>query len=197
MASVQIDNKNFSQDMFDLNDYLANRKKPNTTPMNTQGRTTTPVNRQYATLPNIKGINNDDSLSQLANNMYDFENSYYQYIQCKQEENSNCREYSCAFKKAYNKMVDEQGDIQELQTLIQRRMDKLQYLNEQDQEMVSSYLYNLITLRQELDKKMTELNDITYGFNDNQILYNSTIYSGILWTILASSLLYYVFVHLK
>ena len=52
----------------------------------------------------------------------------------------------------------------------------------------------IVKLRRELDTKNAELNQINNPvFTDNQIKYDASVYSGVLWTILASSLLYYLF----
>ena len=53
---------------------------------------------------------------------------------------------------------------------------------------------HIVNLRKELDMKNQELNNINNPvFTDNQMKYDASVYSGVLWTILASSLLYYLF----
>jgi hypothetical protein len=55
----------------------------------------------------------------------------------------------------------------------------------------------ILNLRHELDMKTEELYNINNPvYNDQKTKYDASVYSGILWSILASSLLYYVFVKL-
>jgi hypothetical protein len=52
-------------------------------------------------------------------------------------------------------------------------------------------------LRSELDEKLKTINNVKNSYSDiyaNQ--YNATIYTGILWSILATTMIYYVFVKL-
>lgn len=51
--------------------------------------------------------------------------------------------------------------------------------------------------REKLDNKLRDLqNNDESSYLDNKIRYDSTIYSGALWTVLASSVVYYVFMKL-
>lgn len=53
----------------------------------------------------------------------------------------------------------------------------------------------IVNLRRDLDMKLNELNKINNPYyDDSQLKYDVSVYSGILWTILASSIVYYVFV---
>lgn len=55
---------------------------------------------------------------------------------------------------------------------------------------------NLLKKRRNLDLKMQELYMNTGGFNDIQMQTDSAIYGALLWTVLATSLIYYIFVKL-
>lgn len=62
---------------------------------------------------------------------------------------------------------------------------------------ITSNYNNLLHMRSELDLKMKEIkqtNDSVYSMYKNSL--DSTVYAGILWTVLATSLLYYVFIEL-
>jgi len=62
---------------------------------------------------------------------------------------------------------------------------------------VNMYNSNILRLRSELDEKMKELNSSSDSIlSEEKNRYDITIYSGILWTILATSAIYYVFTKL-
>jgi hypothetical protein len=66
-----------------------------------------------------------------------------------------------------------------------------------DIDITNTYNSDVLKLRSELDAKMREL----YGTPDSRMFeykqsYDSTIYAGILWTILATTGLYFVFTKL-
>ena len=64
--------------------------------------------------------------------------------------------------------------------------------------IVNKYKIGVVNKRTELDAKLKELNktgDSVYNTNEKP-LYDATIFSGILWTILASSVLFYTFTKL-
>lgn len=65
--------------------------------------------------------------------------------------------------------------------------------NQNHQALLNNYSNNL-NLRNELDLKMKEILKNDYAFvNQSKLHYDSTMYASIGWTILATSLLYYVF----
>jgi len=53
---------------------------------------------------------------------------------------------------------------------------------------------NIKTKRNNLDMKMRELYENEY--NDKQLLYDHSVYFTLAWTVLATSVLYYIFVKL-
>jgi hypothetical protein len=60
--------------------------------------------------------------------------------------------------------------------------------------ITSTYNNNVLALRQELDEKMKELNNSQSSIQaEDKYRYDVTIYAGILWTVLATSTIYYVF----
>ena len=64
------------------------------------------------------------------------------------------------------------------------------------QDILRTHARN-INLRSELDEKLKTINNVKNSYSDmyaNQ--YNATIYTGILWSILATTMIYYVFVKL-
>jgi hypothetical protein len=63
-------------------------------------------------------------------------------------------------------------------------------------EISNNYKY-IVELRNKLDIKLKNLSmDNSSMYGDYKMNYDATVYSGVLWTILATSLIYYVFRHL-
>jgi hypothetical protein len=66
-----------------------------------------------------------------------------------------------------------------------------------DQSVVIDNYNRMKAIRNDLDEKMKQLYNIQNSYvNDNKIKYDSTIYAGVLWSVLASSVIYYVFTKL-
>ena len=139
---------------------------------------------------------NELIMKNLAKDIYDFENSYNKYTQCKMNNDTNCDVFGNAYIKAYNKVMTGNSEISHLNNFVNSQQRHFNNSNNRD-EVINKYNDDLLKLRKQLDNKMRRLNDIENSFNDDKILYNSTYYNGIIWTIIASSLLYYVFVHIK
>jgi hypothetical protein len=62
---------------------------------------------------------------------------------------------------------------------------------------INTYNNNVLGLRSELDEKMKVLNlSESSILSEEKTRYDVTIYTGVLWTILATSIVYYVFTRL-
>jgi hypothetical protein len=148
-----------------------------------------------------------DAEKQLLKNLIDFNNKYANYIQCSNSINTiNAEGKSCSdidrnintVDNAYKKINDITGDIQNVRNYFNNstNMTKTQY---NDFISNSKNLYNnrVIPLRKELDSKLVELyNTDNTLYSDYKRTYDLTIYTGILWTILATSGLYIIFTKL-
>jgi hypothetical protein len=88
-----------------------------------------------------------------------------------------------------------------------QKINSLKRLNDTDKISTTTYDANYKSilekhanntkLRSELDEKLKTINNMKNSYGDiyaNQ--YNATIYTGILWSILATTMIYYVFVKL-
>jgi hypothetical protein len=144
--------------------------------------------------------NNENILTELA----DFDVKYAKYIYCNNSKNNltNCLpedKNMATLTDAYDKLVKKGSNGANL-----KNMRKVINKNPNDIMSNDEYLkrynstikrYNkVVNYRRKLDDKMKILynvdNKITY---DNQLKYDATVYSGIVWTVLASSLVYYMF----
>jgi hypothetical protein len=61
-------------------------------------------------------------------------------------------------------------------------------------EEIKTKYQTVINKRKQLDIKMQELYKTRTGGNDNQLQTDSAVYGTLLWTVLATTLLYYVFI---
>ena len=90
----------------------------------------------------------------------------------------------------YNRSVSRKGDLNN--ALNVKGMPIAEY--KRTLKNIENKHKHIVNLRKELDMKNAELNNINNpAFTDNKMKYDASVYSGVLWTILASSLLYYLF----
>lgn len=100
------------------------------------------------------------------------------------------------FKTLYDNLKD---SLKKLEDLINNYKKNYNIIDNVDFNQIKTDYNKILENRKELDAKLTEL----YGaINGNDSLYNnqnhvdSAILSGVLWTILATSMLYYIFIRL-
>jgi hypothetical protein len=135
--------------------------------------------------PMIEGLDVLDDQKQLYQDLYDFNSKYAAYIQCYQKPGPDCPT-SDSLTTLYNKIT---ADIQTTKKNIPTSASSLdQYDTIQQQYM------DVVKKRSELDVKMKEVyttpDSIANIYKRHE---DSTMYTGILFTALAASLLYYVF----
>jgi hypothetical protein len=159
----------------------------------------------------IEGVTTimDDETKLLAD-LIDFNNKYANYIQCNDSTNSkklNAQGNSCSdidrdintVKNAYTKINDNISGVKNVVNNFNN--DNTKMTNQQYNDFVSNSktLYNtrVIPLRNELDSKLMELyNSDNTLYSDYKHTYDLTIYTGIIWTILATTGLYFIFAKL-
>lgn len=154
----------------------------------------------------------------LLADLNDFNAKYASYVQCTNSSSITKTNFSGAtctaadmniqtVNDAYNKLVTYTtsngkntltgGDVY---TVLNTRLDQSMSIPKYDASynyITNTYNSDVLKLRSELDAKMREL----YGTPDSRMFeykqsYDSTIYAGILWTILATTGLYFVFTKL-
>jgi hypothetical protein len=138
----------------------------------------------------------------------DFDIKYAKYIYCNDANKSDAQKASCTtidkdpatLTAAYNTLVNGGANGANLRNL-ERVISGMQSDEKKTQaDFEASYnatitQYNsMLELRRNLDEKMRLLYNIDNKVSTDKNLYSdSTVYSGIVWTVLASSIIYYMF----
>jgi hypothetical protein len=173
----------------------------------------------YSKMPRIEGLTTMEAESQLLADLMDFNNKYANYVQCTDPalitNGNNVQGQTCSttdkdintVNNAYNKLLTYTtsnrtntltgGDIYTLlNTHLTNPVSNEQY-DASFNYIKQTYNNDIIKLRNELDTKMKELyltpDSRMYEYKNT---YDSSIYTGILWTVLATTGLYFVFTKL-
>lgn len=158
-------------------------------------------NRFYEGLENSNNI-----FAELA----DFDIKYAKYIYCNDstktaEQKASCTEMDMSAStvtNAYKKLISDGENGANLnnfkKVITNLKKDYGNNISETEYKAKYDGMYlkyqNVLTLRRSLDDKMRMLYDVDNKLTyDNKLKYNATVYSGIIWTVLASSLVYYMF----
>lgn len=96
-----------------------------------------------------------------------------------------------------DQVIEGSNDLQTLITNINNDITNSKYSTSTNNVNIINEKYkSVLEKRQRLDNKMRELYANSRSENDMQIQTDSAVYGALLWTVLATSLLYYVFVKL-
>jgi hypothetical protein len=145
----------------------------------------------------------------LLADLIDFNTKYANYVQCTNPSNltkinsqgSDCSDSDKNIQTvndAYNLIMDQStGDISKIKSINLANPITPQQYDASFNYIRNTYNTDVLKLRSELDAKMKEL----YETPDSRIYeykmtYDSTMYAGIIWTILATTGLYFVFTKL-
>lgn len=137
-------------------------------------------------MPVYEGLTPMLQEKELIADLIDFNNKYATYLRCNEPNAVGCRDVDKSIDTVYA-IYNKINNI-DLQNLIES--DNKNNINNVDINLTSN---DIVEKRKLLDDKMKKLYDMNLSTNDVNIKYNSTIYSSMLWTILASSLIYYAF----
>jgi len=169
-----------------------------------------------STMPKIEGLTNIMEVeSKCLADLVDFNQKYAKYIECSQQTNSTCSTTEKSYQTvetAYQTLINNtNGDIMALNRAIEENKnisaaDKEKYREYAIPKQQYDASYNairathsdfILPVRKELDDKLKELYAV-HGSKteDNRIVYDNVMYTGLLWTVLTSSLVYYVFLHM-
>jgi len=141
----------------------------------------------------IEGLVSDDIFTKEKTVIQDINNfnaKYYAYLSCKAD-SSKCPQGKIA--------TDLKTELSNLSTTLQESIAELKtaYSNlGQDTDTTQSLLdkaAQIDDLRQDLDAKMTRILESKSAPNEMTQHLDSTVYAGILWSVLGTSLLYYIF----
>jgi len=158
----------------------------------------TPMNGTGYTNPDVNNKNLFDLEKQLVDKINDFNTSYYNFIRCSSGATVNCGNnitaadvdtksnevirVASALQVAYNNAKPNiQTNDATFKTNHQEIMEKSKSIDE---------------LRRNLDAKMDAILKSRNPPNDLTQQYDSTVYTGIMWSVLATSVLFYVFTEL-
>jgi predicted MPP superfamily phosphohydrolase len=144
----------------------------------------------------------------LLADLIDFNKKYANYVQCSKtgDNLTNSQGLTCSaddkniqtVNDAYNSIMDAQtGSVAKFKDITLTNAITPQQYDASYNYITSTYNNDVLKLRSELDAKMKEL----YATPDSRIYeykasYDTTMYVTILWTILATSGLYFVFTKL-
>jgi hypothetical protein len=151
---------------------------------------------------NVFMLNND-----VLNNLNKYETKYSRYMRCQNDKFANnvspkCDPYGldgyASLEESYSDLISAihiVGDTLLNQTTKDAVSQSTHDKNEQD---INSTHKDILRLRAQLDEKLRVLyNENNTGPESVQAQLNSAIYANTLWTILATCLLYYIFVELN
>ena len=154
-------------------------------------------------------MNTNNILAELA----DFDIKYAKYVYCNggnrdgTDATQSCTDADSdptRITDAYNKLIS-QGEnganLQRLKLVAANIKDSTLDItqDEYDKNVKDLILQhqNILALRRSLDDKMQVLYNLeNTNYKDNNLKYDATVYSGIIWTVLASSIVYYMFTKL-
>jgi hypothetical protein len=165
----------------------------------------------------IEGITTMEAENQLMTDLIDFNTKYANYVQCTNSlnvTNLNAEGDTCStidksldtVQTAYNNLITyttdgtntiNGGDIYR----VMNTFSDADNITQQQYDFSYNYIKNtyntdITNLRYELDQKLNELYGKDTILNDYKNNYDLTIYTGLIWTILATTGLYFVFTKL-
>jgi hypothetical protein len=170
---------------------------------------------------NVNGINTIFDLEKnLINSINNFYTKYAQYVRCKGEtpvtDNYGITRYNNSIRNNITSSnrcttTTTESDVNEAFADVKKKADALRDASNSlgNTGGISKTTYNTnlsniidknsknVALRGDLDLKLKELFQAEDSkFKESKLLYDSTMYTGIAWTILATSCLYYIFTNL-
>jgi hypothetical protein len=135
------------------------------------------------------------SEEQLLNDLNDFNAKYAIYVSCDNNTPNACAQQRTILNSAYDKIVNSSGSLQTVSS-------SLANVNAGVTNTVADASFNdikakhkqIAQLRGELDAKLKELyvTDDSLAY-EQQRMFDGTIYTSLIWTVLATTTLFYVF----
>jgi hypothetical protein len=160
------------------------------------------ISAYYNNMPIIEGLSDDDTTNittlmtkerELLDQLADFNIKYERYIHCNDATN-NCTNEKDSLKSILSNKMNTINDI--LNTMNRTSITPTTDYQSTHTIIVSDY-DKVTKLRNDLDMKVKQLYDPEKSkIVDFKYSYDSTIYSGIIISALATSLLYYIFTEL-
>lgn len=150
----------------------------------------------YNNIPTIEGLEIVDDYQTLLSNLSLFNNAYDAYIVCNNK-GGTCKD-GVPLNTLKDNAIKARDVLNNSITTLDRDIDITNIGKVDDYALDQGNLLSkhqtIKSMRQDLDKKMIELNQTQNSIaHINKQSYDATIYSGILLTALATSLLFFVF----
>jgi hypothetical protein len=153
----------------------------------------------------------DNNVKLILEDLNDFNKKYTKYIDCSNNYNSsNCSLVDTSYNTiytSYRNLVQMSnngsvigGDVSGIVVQLFENVPTIPHeiFDASHQYLMNMYTNNVVPTRQELDKKMNEyinVNDSVY--NDYKTKYDLTVYTYLIWSVLATSILYYTFMKMN
>jgi len=133
----------------------------------------------------------------LMDDLNTFNQKYAQYVKCNGANPPLCTEADKNIQTLKDAQTKVNNDITELQNLIKNSsLIKASEYTSNNSKLDATYS-DVTRLRSDLDNKIRELYNLEGTTSrEMNLQYDSAMYSGILFTILATIMLYYTFTHL-
>jgi len=135
------------------------------------------------------------SEEQLLNDLNDFNAKYAIYVNCKTNTPTACTQQRTILISAHDKIVNSSGSLQAVSSsLTTLNADVTNAVADASFNDINAKHKNITQLRGELDAKLKELyvTDDSLAY-EQQRMFDGTIYTSLIWTVLATTTLFYVF----
>ena len=125
----------------------------------------------------------------------DYNKAYINYLECNTINASGKINIGCDnTTNAIQRLTDASNALMAAIQTVQSDLDNIDPSNDNGTQIKTNY-QKMANYRSQLDLKLQELYNDQHSLpNLQQAQVDSTVYAGILWTVLATSLLYYVFI---
>lgn len=160
---------------------------------------------------NINGKTVFELEQQVVDDLNKFYSTFYNYLRCTATDNVNLSDnkkmtakelggnYNCNNPKTSDNVKNDYTTLQNSIKQLNNALAEIHtsgYKVEDIDKIVKNY-NDVLKLRNELDIKMANLNGLPgTPYAQYKASHDSTVYASIVWSVLATSLIYYVFVHL-
>lgn len=144
--------------------------------------------------------------SEVMHKMKTYEEHYERYMRCQDPKKASNVTPSCDFngidsysilEQAYSDLLDSLNEVSSVLPYQSKENATTPQDSDKNYENAVRQHKNIVSTRVNLDQRLQNLyNEANMGPESAQQMLNSAIYANTLWTILATCLLYYIFVEL-
>ena len=158
----------------------------------------TPMNGTGYTNPDVNNKNLFDLEKQLVSAINDFNTSYYNFIRCSSGGSVNCGNNITAaeVEAKSNEVIRVASALQVAYNNAKTNIQTNDATFKTNHQEIMEKSKSIDELRRNLDAKMDAILKSRNPPNELTQQYDSTVYTGIMWSVLATSVLFYVFTEL-